>query len=237
MTTDRTPFVLLPGLLDDVAMWVHQVAGLDDIARPVPINLTDHDTIGDSARHVLDNAPPRFALAGFSMGGYVAFEILRQARERISAVALISTSARADTPDRLDARKAMITRAEAGDYAALVDELLPLVVHPDRACDAALTGAIRDMALRIGADAFVRQLKVIMSRPDSRGELGLIDCPCLILCGNEDTLTPSDQALEMHDGIAGSEIELIETCGHYSPMEQPEAVTRLLRHWLARTTG
>ncbi len=201
----RQNVVFLPGLLDDSAMWTHQTAGLADIAEPVSVDLVNQESIAESARWVLECAPEQFTLVGFSMGGYVAHEILRQAPGRVNGLALISTSARAE---RLAGRQSMIAHAEAGEYAALVDDLLPLAVHPDRATDHGLIDAIRDMALRIGSAAFVRQLKVIMSRPDSRTELSAITCPTLVICGRDDALTPVELSREMHDAIRGSQIAI-----------------------------
>ncbi len=226
------PVILLPGLLDDSSMWVEQTAGLGDVSVPRGLDLVDHDNIGECAAWILREAPEEFSLVGFSMGGYVAFELLRRAPERITRLALISTSARADTPDRRAVRQAMIDRAQSGGYDALVDELLPGVVHESRVGDEVLMGAIRDMALRVGAEAVVRQLKLIMNRPDSRAELPGIGCPTLIVCGRDDQLTPPELSKEMADGIPGAGLELVASCGHYAPMERPLEVTELLRQWL-----
>ncbi|MBT6110336.1 MAG: alpha/beta fold hydrolase [Rhodospirillales bacterium] len=224
--------VFLPGLLDDRAMWAHQVNGLSNSANPVMLDLVDHGSVSESAEWVLQNSPETFALVGFSMGGYVAFEILRQASHRVSKLALVSTSARADTADRIAEREQLIARAEAGDYASMVDELIPRVLHPSRADDHALIGTIREMALRIGYEAFVRQLRVIMSRPDSRMDLAGISCPTIVVVGREDVLTPPELSEEMAAGIEDSELVLINDCNHYTPMERPELVTNALHRWL-----
>jgi len=227
--------VFLPGLLDDQAVWVDQIEGLVNSANPIGLDLVDHERISECAQWVLKSAPQKFALVGFSMGGYVAFEILRQAPHRVEKLALVSTSARADVPERTAEREKMIVRAEAGEYEALVDELIPLVLHASRADDKFLIDAIRDMALRIGYQSFVRQLKLIMSRPDSRNDLTAIVCPTLIIVGREDTVTPPALSREMADGIQGSELVLLDNCNHYSPMEQPELVSDALKHWLANS--
>ena len=216
-------------------MWRHQVDGLCDICNPVLLDLVDQSSVAESAQWVLDSAPEHFALVGFSMGGYVAFELLRQAPQRISKLALISTSARADTADRIDIRKSMITRAESGEYKALVEELIPNVIHHSRTKDQTLIDAIRTMALRIGHEAFVRQLNVIISRPDSRADLSHIACPTRVIAGNDDLLTPPDLSREMANGIKDATLVVIDHCNHYAPMEQPEKVTRALRDWLIDT--
>jgi len=231
--TELPHVVFLPGLLDDQAMWVHQAQGVSGIASPAILDLVDHDDVSKSADWVLASAPETFALAGFSMGGYVAFEILRKAPHRVNKLALISTSARADAPERLSDRKKMIARAVSGQYEEMVDELIPHVIHPDKVNDRDLVESIREMALRIGADAFIRQLKVIMSRPDSRADLAKIDCPTIIVCGRDDVVTPPDLSRELADGIKRSELFLIEDCNHYTPMEKPNIVTRILWRWVS----
>ena len=132
----------------------------------------------------------------------------------------------------VEARLAMIARVEAGAYETLIEELIPQVINQagPRADEAA--NGIRTMARRIGCDAFCRQLRVCMSRQDSRPDLAAISCPTLVICGQDDSLTPPDHAREIADGIATAELLLIDTCNHYAPMEQPEAVTAALRRWL-----
>lgn len=224
--------VFLPGLFDDVQMWNHQVDHLSDVAHPLAVDLLDQETVGDGAARVLDNVDGPFALVGFSMGGYVAFEIMRRAPERITKLALIGTSARPDTEERTADRHRLIALAQSGKYPALVDQALPNVVHPSRHDDDALMAELRAMALRVGAEAFVRQQQTIMSRPDSRPDLATIRCPTLVICGRQDTLIPPEHSEEMGDGIPGARVTLIEDCNHYAPMERPYAVTALLQQWL-----
>lgn len=233
MSTDLPTLLFLPGLFDDRHMWVHQVEHLGDVCAPLALDVLQPSSVSQAAELVLEQAPDRFALAGFSMGGYVAFEVVRRAPERIARLALISTSAHADTGARTQDREAQIARCEAGGYEALVDEVYPLVVHPCRAEDHDLKDALRIMAMRVGPEAFVRQQRTIMSRPDSRGGLAGISCPTIIMCGNEDMLTPLALSEEMAREIPGAVLALVEQCGHYAPMEQPRAVTDLLRQWLA----
>ena len=135
------------------------------------------DNMGAIARRILAEAPPRFALAGHSMGGYIAFEIMRQAPERVAKLALINTQARPDTPEAADRRRGMIARAKAGEYRAILDELFAGFVHPSRRDDAGSAPARDDMGDDVGPEAFVRQLTAIMSRPDSRPIAGLDQVP------------------------------------------------------------
>ena len=224
--------VFVHGLLDDAAMWDWHAAHLSDIATVTAPDILEPETIGEAAAHVLDQAPDTFALAGFSMGGYIAFEILRRAPERVTHSALISTSSRADTPERIEFRQGQIVRAQSGDLAGVIDDLMPNAVHPDRLADVGLTREIRDMGLRVGTDAFVRQEHVIISRPDSRPGLGAIGCPTLVTCGRQDALTPPELSEEMAAGIPGARFVPIEECGHYAPLERHHAVNALLREWL-----
>ncbi len=232
MNRGACPLVFLPGLLDDVGMWHHQLDHLDDVAQAKAVDLLEQQSVAEGAERVLDSVAGRFAVVGFSMGGYVAFEIMRKAPERIAKLALIDTSARADTPDRTADRKRQIALAQAGKYPSLVDQALPNVVHPSRIDDRPLMGELREMALRVGAEAFVRQQMTIMSRPDSRDDLKGIRCPTLVICGQDDTLTPPELSEEIGAGIAGAQVALIDDCNHYAPMERPHAVSALLRQWL-----
>ncbi|MDE1902429.1 MAG: alpha/beta fold hydrolase [Alphaproteobacteria bacterium] len=228
----KTPLVLLPGLLCDAALWHGQIAGLADVAESSVADLTRDDSLMAMARRVLQAAPPQFALAGLSMGGYCAFEVMRQAPERVLRLALLDTGARADTPEQMSRRRGLIELAEKGEFKGVTPRLLPLLVHPDRLKEKELVGAVMTMAERIGKDAFLRQQKAIMGRIDSRPSLANIKCPTLVLCGREDVLTPRALAEEIAAFIPGARLDLIDHCGHLSAMERPEAVTAELRQWL-----
>lgn len=228
----KTPLVLLPGLLCDAALWRGQVAGLTNVAESWVADLTRDDSLAAMARRVLADAPPKFALAGLSMGGYCAFEVMRQAPERVLRLALLDTGARADTQEQTSRRRGLIELAEKGAFKGVTPRLLPMFVHPDRLNDKMLTGAVTSMAERVGKDAFLRQQKAIIGRVDSRPLLATIRCPTLVLCGREDILTPPALAEEMAAGIPGARLDLIDHCGHLSTMERPEAVTAELRQWL-----
>ncbi len=186
------------------------------------------------ATDVLRDAPfQRFALAGLSMGGYVALEMLRQARHRVLKLALLGTSARPDTPDQLQKRRDFISLAERGRFLGVTDALLPMLVHPSRLADSELVASVKQMAKNIGKEAFIRQERAIMSRADSRPHLASIRCPALVLCGRQDALTPPDRHEELAAGIPGAKLEIIEDCGHLSTLERPAEVGAALRRWLA----
>lgn len=224
--------VLLPGLLNDARLWQHQAETLSSIARVVVADITRSDTIAGLAADVLEQAPDGpFVLAGLSMGGYVALEVMRQAPERVLALALLDTSARADTPKATAGRHTLMALAET-DFPAVTETLLPKLLHPAHVSAAAIADPVRAMAARIGKAAFVRQQRAIMARIDSRPSLHLIQCPTLILCGREDKVTPLEVHEEMQALIPGAILTVVEHCGHLSALEQPAAVSAALRKCL-----
>jgi pimeloyl-ACP methyl ester carboxylesterase len=228
-----TPLILVPGLLCDRRLWRHQAEGLADLAGPVLIPVvTGGDSVAEMARGVLDTAPERFALAGLSMGGYVSLEVVRQAPERVEALALLDTTARPDTPKQTEARLALVGLARSGRFDEVWRLLLPRIVHPDRVEDPEIRSTVREMALAVGPEGFERQERAIIGRPDSRGGLPAISCPTLVLCGKDDALTPPQLHEELADGIPGARLCQIDDCGHLSTLERPEAVTRAMRAWL-----
>jgi len=189
------------------------------------------------AAGILATAPPRFALAGLSMGGYIAFEIVRQAHERVAALALLDTSARPDTPQQSERRDAQIAMAREGRFAEVSDLLWPVLVHRDRQDDADLKAVVRLMADETGPDAFIRQQTAIKTRPDSRPDLADIRCPCLVIVGDGDTLTPPELAREMADGIPGAGLVTVPGSGHLSTLERPEAVNAGLASLMERVAA
>ena len=233
-----TPLVLVPGLLCDERLWRHQAGGLADLVDRVLVpDLTGADSVAAMARGILETAPERFALAGLSMGGYVALEVMRQAPDRVEALALLDTSARPDTPEQTGARLALIELARDGRFDEVWRTLLPKIVHPDRVGDPEIRSAVEGMAHAVGPEGFERQERAIMGRPDSRGGLPGISCPALVLCGRDDALTPPHLHEELADGIPGAHLHLVERCGHLSTLERPEEVTRAMRGWLNRAAG
>lgn len=227
------PLVLIPGLLCDERLWQHQAEGLAGLAEPIVVpDVTRHDSVGGMAGAVLEAAPERFALAGLSMGGYVALEVLRRAPDRVRALALLDTSARPDTPEQTETRLALIRLARDGRFDEAWRALLPRIVHPDRVEDPEMITAVEGMAYSVGPGAFERQELAIIGRPDSRGDLASVSCPTLVLCGREDGLTPPHLHEELADGIPGARLRIIDRCGHLSTLERPEETTSALREWL-----
>jgi pimeloyl-ACP methyl ester carboxylesterase len=184
------------------------------------------------ARRILAAAPPRFALAGLSMGGYIAFEIMRQAPERVAKLALLDTGPRTDTPEQTERRRVLMAMAKEGRYAEIPELAFPLYVHGNRHGDEALKRIVRGMAEDTGLEAYLRQQQAILSRPDSRPGLVAISCPTLVLVGEGDEATPPELAREIAAGIPGSRLVTIPDSGHLSTLEQPAAVTKALVDWL-----
>jgi pimeloyl-ACP methyl ester carboxylesterase len=228
----KTPLLLCPGLLNDAALWRHQLESLTDIAEAEVADLTGAGSVAALARAVLDQAPPRFALAGLSMGGYVAFEIMRQAPERVSRLALFDTRARLDPSESRERRLALIDIARRGGFSKLPAQMLANQIHPDHLNVPHIVSVVLEMAERIGRDAFIRQQTAILNRPDSLSGLAAIGVPTLVAGGRQDSITPPDILKEIADGIPGAKLVIVEDAGHLTPLEQPQAVSAMLRYWL-----
>jgi pimeloyl-ACP methyl ester carboxylesterase len=225
--------VLLPGLLCDASLFRQQADALADVAHVIVADLTLSDSISALAKHVLAHLPEgKFVLAGMSMGGYVAFEIMRQAPERVMALALLGTSANPETPEASAAREALIALAE-NDFPAVVDTLLKRMAHPDNANEREVGSVFESMATGLGREVFERQERAIISRPDSRPTLATIRCPTLVVGGREDLVVPVAVHRELAAAIDGARLEIIEDCGHLLPLEQSKKLNEILRQWLA----
>jgi pimeloyl-ACP methyl ester carboxylesterase len=228
------PVLFLPGLLCDADLWAAQLNAFS-AGRPVAVAcLAGADSLAGLAEAALDAAPRRFALAGLSMGGYVALEIMRRAPERVAGLALLDTTARPDTEEQGRRRRGLIALARTGKFKGVTPRLLPLLLHPARLEDPVLTGRVMAMAARIGRDAFLRQQTAILGRPDSRPDLPRIGCPTVVVCGRQDELTPPPVSQEMAGLIPGADLVVVEDSGHLSTMERPEAVNAALAAWLGR---
>lgn len=228
------PVVLVPGLNCSARLYAEQVPAL---WRFGPVQVADHtrdESMDAIAARILTQAPPRFALAGLSMGGYIALTMVRQAPARVSKLALLDTSARPETPEQSERRKPQIALAQGGRFAEVPALQFPVFVHRNRQHDEGLKRRVRVMAEETGAEAFLRQQKAIMTRPDMRPLLASIACPTLVLVGDGDELTPPPLSEEIAAGIAGSRLVIVADCGHLSTMERPDAANGALVEWMAR---
>jgi pimeloyl-ACP methyl ester carboxylesterase len=230
--TQPLPIVLVPGLLASARLYGEQ---LPELWRWGPVTIADHTrdhSMAAIARRILAAAPPSFALVGLSMGGYIAFEIARQAPDRVARLALLDTTARPDTPEQTQGRHAQIGLARGGRLDEVIDLLLPVLIHRDRQNDAGLRRLVRLMAEDIGPEAFIRQQQAIMDRPDARPRLAGIGYPTLVLVGDGDELIPPDRSAEIASGIHGARLVMVPECGHLSTLERPQQVTQALVEWL-----
>lgn len=232
MTMTQTPILFVPGLLCTAECFTAQAEALWPCGPVTIASTLNGASMAEIAASILADAPPRFVLCGISMGGYLSFEILRQAPERVVKLALLDTSARPDTPQDTAQRHALVAQARSGDFQALLNVVMPLLLHPDHQDDARINAISVRMGLTVGIEGFARQQAAIIARPDSRPGLAAISVPTLVLVGDRDPLTPPDRAREMADAIPGARLVVVPDCGHASTLEQPDAVSRALLDWI-----
>lgn len=224
--------VLIPGLACTSRLYEAQIAALSGERTIMVADHTRDDSIQAMAARLLREAPERFSLAGLSMGGYVALEVMRQASGRVARLALLDTSARPDTPEASQDRERLIALAQAGRWKDIAAKLWPRLVHPSRQSDLALREIVDGMMQDTGSEAYVRQQRAIMGRVDSRPLLPGIEIPTLVLAGEGDAITPPEVAREMAEMIEWASLVIVPESGHLSSLEQPERVTQALRLWL-----
>jgi pimeloyl-ACP methyl ester carboxylesterase len=225
--------VLVPGLNCTRALYGPQIGAFGSDHKILVAEHTRDDSMAAIARRLLDQAPERFALAGLSMGGYVALEVMHQAPERVTRLALLDTNAHADTDAARENRRHLIGLAEGGRFEEVHEALWPKLVHPSRQGDAELERIVVAMEQETGPEAFVRQEEAIMGRRDSRPMLPSFGLPVLVLVGEEDLLTPPEQARETAGLLRHASLVIVPDCGHLSTLEAPEGVNRALGAWLA----
>ncbi|MFP4328876.1 MAG: alpha/beta fold hydrolase [Paracoccaceae bacterium] len=228
------PVVFLPGLMCDTRLFEPQLMLLGR-ERPVMVApITGGERIEEIASGLLPLLPAKFALAGLSMGGIVAMEILRRAPERVTRLALMDTEPLAETPQVAAWREPLIVKARAGGLeAALAEVLRPehLAAGPRRLD---VLARMREMAHDLGPGVFVKQMRALQRRRDQQGALRRLRAPTLVLCGAEDTLTPVKRHSFMAELIPNAVLRLIEGAGHIPTLEAPEATNRALQDWLAQ---
>lgn len=228
----KEPLVLLPGMMCDARLFGPQIAAFsaDRAVMTAPLNAAD--TVAGLAGDVLAVAPPKFALAGLSMGGIVAMEVIRQAPERVARLALLDTNPKAEAPAVAQNREPQIAKVRAGHLRAVMrDEM-----KPNYLTDGPQMGQILDlcmaMAETLGPEVFVRQSRALQTRPDQQDTLRTVMIPTLILCGEDDTLCPIHRHELMHELVAGSVLTVIKGAGHLPTLEQPDATNEALAKWL-----
>ncbi len=230
--SEKIHLVILPAFMTTGALWHHQIDALADLAEIQVIDLTSYDSIERMARAVLEQSPENFALAGLSLGGYTAFEIMKRAPERVTRLALVSTTARADTQERLDGRKAQVEMVRAGQFDEAVEPYLTMIQNPDNPLDPAVLKNVRAMCQEVGPTSFIDQQLAMMNRSDSRAVLPNISCPTIVICGRQDQATPLEHSEEIAAAIPDAKLVVVENCGHFSAIERPEEVTAAMREWL-----
>jgi len=226
------PVVLASGQLLTAQAWTPQVAALASTRAVTIADHTQDDSIAGMAARLLDAAPSRFALVAHAMGGFVAFEVMRRAPERVARLALLATLAPADGPAQTARREGYIRLVEDGRFKQVAEERIPMLIAPQRRSDEALTGLIRQMVRDTGPETFMRQQRAIMGRTDSRPGLPDITAPTLLIWGSEDGIVTRAHQDEILAGISGARLEVLEGCGHLSTLEAPDRVNALLAAWL-----
>ncbi len=225
------PVIIIPGLGSDAAVWQPTIDLLaPDVQCRVGDTLSDY-SLPTMAARILGDAPDRFALAGVSMGGMIALEIMRAAPERVTRLLLCDTNARADTPEQTATRRATnVAMLGATDLAALAAPAIAYMVHPD--ADAGIRDALTRMTLRVGGAAYVRQNEAMIAREDLRPVLATVAVPTMVVVGADDRMTPLSMSRELSDAIPGATLRVIPDCGHLPPVEKPRALAALMREWL-----
>ncbi len=229
--TEKLPLLLLPGLLCDARLWRDQVAALAPLAEPIVADLTQDDNVETMAARAIAAIDGPFAVAGLSMGGYVALEVMRQAGDRVTRLCLLDTGARADTEEQKRRRRGLISLSRSGQFRGVTPRLLPQLIHPSRQ-GTPLATEVMEMAERVGKEAFLRQQTAIMNRIDSRPHLSAIAVPTLVGVGADDMLTAPDLAAEMAALIPGARLRHFADAAHLPTMETPEAVNAAMAAWL-----
>ncbi len=227
-----TSIVFIPGLLCDARLWRDQLLGVSGLAPGIVADVSLDESVEDMASRLLDSAPARFVLVALSMGGYVAFEVMRKAPERVLALALFSTTAAPDSSARTAERERMLSSLEIGRFEGVTSRLLPRLVHADQ-LPGRVGSELAAMAHRVGREAFVRQQRAILRRPDSRPLLASIATPTLVAVGDSDQLTPPDEAVAIFRALPSPSFHLFHRCGHLPAIENPRETTNVLRNWLA----
>lgn len=229
-------WLLLPGHLCTDTLWAGLRAQLVTEGREIKsADLFSDASVEAMARRAIASLRAQTVLVGFSMGGLVALRIHALAPDLVAGMVLISSNARAHMSERNAARIEQEQRARAGGFAKIVaGDLVPSYFAPKNADIAVLRQSAIAMASEVGPEVFVRQSQAIRTRPDARASLAGIQCPCLIIGGGHDPLSPPEWQQELAAGIPASELAMIEGAGHFVPLEAPSALGATIRDWSTR---
>lgn len=233
--TTRPALAFACAHMTDERLYAHQVAALRTTHDCRVFVFRDHDGMAGMADEVLRAMPERFTLIGLSLGGYAAFEVIRQALPRLERLVLIDTTAVADHPARREGRHRDIATVQRGGIEALIPELPARWLLPAHTRNPALVGLMADMARSVGARGQFNQQTAMLGRPDSHADLARVRVPTLVMCGRQDPVTPLADHEAMAGCVPGAQLTVIEDCGHLSTIEQPDAVTACLTGWLRHT--
>lgn len=232
---EKLPLLLLPGTLCNATLFEHQIKNLADVSYPKVVDIHLQDNLQDVARYVLEQVVGQFAVAGLSYGGIVAFEIWRQAPERITKLALLNTNPYPAAEQTRVSQQRFVGMAHLGEFQEITTDFLKdVMLHPDHQKDIALRKKVLHMAESIGIEGFVNEVKAQLARPDAMLDLPTITCPTLVLTGREDYVVPLETHRVMAEKLVNSQLVIVEHCGHLSTLEQPEIVTGALRDWLTQ---
>ena len=222
----QIPLVLVSGLLSNPSLWRHQIDHLSDIAS-IQVHSPSQDTSAKMVEAILNKAPPKFALVGHSMGGWLSLEIMRIAPSRVSHLCLLNTTSRMDSDAKKQRRQEMIHRAENGKFHEIAEELAEnFVYHP------LVKREVEKMFLNVGKETFVHQQKAMLARNESLSILSTITCPTLVIHAAKDKNFSLEEQNEMANQITDAKLAIVEDSGHMSPIEMPQAITALLKFWL-----
>lgn len=233
--TPMPPLVLLPGSLSDAAVWAPQVAALSDIADISVPHLLGHNSLGAMADAVLAEAPERFALGGFSMGGRVALEIWRRAPERVTRLALVSASIHPVAEGEAEKRRPMLDLAIEKGMAELAKLWFPRIVRPELLADKALMTTLTDMAIRQTPQDYINEVEALLNRPDAIEAARTVTCPTLVLAGDSDNLSTPSRIAEIGRTITQARVVMLENCSHFPMLEKPAQTSAAMRAWLLET--
>lgn len=224
----KVPLILVSGLLCDESVWAHQIKNLSDLAV-IKVVCPNQDRPQKMVEEILSQSPDRFALAGHSMGGWLALEVMRRAPEKVTHLCLLNTTAKPDTPIKKAKRQEMIQRVENGQFSDIVEELVNNFVF-----NADLKSKVKMMLQKSGEHAFIREERSMLLRAECLSILPTIHCPTLVIHADKDKVFTLEDHQELASNIPNANLSILENCGHMSPMEKPEELTSLLRSWFIK---